>query len=90
MGSVPPDWVYVYDFANADRPNAIRLPAGRGAELAAAIGESAAKSLRDDVELVRGATPEFDHAQYLAGRQTPVFFGAAIHNGFGARSAMCR
>jgi hypothetical protein len=30
----PPDWVYVHDFANADRPNAIALPAGRGVEFA--------------------------------------------------------
>ena len=31
---VPDDWVYVYDFAAPDRPRAIRLPAGRGSELA--------------------------------------------------------
>ena len=30
----PSDWVYVHDFANPDRPNALRLPAGRGAALA--------------------------------------------------------
>jgi lon-related putative ATP-dependent protease len=29
----PDDWVYVHNFAAPDRPNAIRLPAGRGAEL---------------------------------------------------------
>ena len=33
----PPDWVYVHDFANADRPNAIELPAGRGVEFARAM-----------------------------------------------------
>jgi lon-related putative ATP-dependent protease len=30
----PDDWVYVFNFSAPDRPNAIRLPAGRGAELA--------------------------------------------------------
>ena len=42
----PPDWVYVHDFANADRPNAIALPAGRGAEFARAMDDfvDAAKS----------------------------------------------
>lgn len=30
----PADWVYVHDFANPDRPRAMRLPAGRGAALA--------------------------------------------------------
>jgi len=39
------------------------------------------------VELVRGATKTFDHAQSLAGRQTPVFFGAAIHN-YGVRELL--
>ncbi len=31
----PDDWVYVHSFDDADRPNSIRLPAGRGAALAA-------------------------------------------------------
>lgn len=35
---------------------------------------------RDEIELVRGASHEFDPAAYLAGRQTPVFFGSAINN----------
>ena len=35
----PPDWVYVHEFANADRPNAIRLPAGRGDEFARGMDE---------------------------------------------------
>ncbi len=38
--------------------------------------------LREEVELVRGATAEFDLDAYLAGRQTPVFFGSAL-NDFG-------
>ena len=36
---------------------------------------------------VRGATPRFDHALYLEGLQTPVFFGAAIHN-FGVKELL--
>jgi peptide chain release factor 3 len=32
------------------------------------------------VELVRGALPPFDEAEYLAGRQTPVHFGSALAN----------
>jgi peptide chain release factor 3 len=35
---------------------------------------------REEVELIRGATPAFDVAAYLAGRQTPVHFGSAISN----------
>ncbi len=30
---VPDDWVYVHNFRDPDRPNAIRLPSGRGREL---------------------------------------------------------
>jgi len=33
----PADWVYVHNFTMPDRPNAIRLPAGRGTELARAM-----------------------------------------------------
>jgi peptide chain release factor 3 len=43
------------------------------------LGERAA-AFRDEVELVRGAAPEFDVEQYLRGKQTPVFFGSAISN----------
>jgi peptide chain release factor 3 len=43
------------------------------------IGASA-RELREQVELVRGASNPFDVEAYLAGRQTPVFFGSAINN----------
>src|SRR5580704_9880860 len=33
-----------------------------------------------EIELVRGATETWDVDAYLAGRQTPVFFGSAINN----------
>ncbi len=39
-----------------------------------------ARTLHDEIELVRGATHRFDREAYLAGRQTPVFFGSAINN----------
>ena len=42
---------------------------------------------RNEIELVRGASPEFDSAAFLAGRQTPVFFGSAINN-FGVREVL--
>jgi lon-related putative ATP-dependent protease len=34
---VPDDWVYVHNFEDADRPRAMRLPAGRGAALEEAM-----------------------------------------------------
>jgi predicted ATP-dependent protease len=41
------DWVYVNNFRNADRPVAIRLPAGRGLELAVAMDEFLAAASRE-------------------------------------------
>ena len=43
------------------------------------IGDQA-EELRDAIELVQGASHAFDREAYLAGRQTPVFFGSAINN----------
>jgi len=39
-----------------------------------------ADELREEVELVRGASHEFDQEAYLRGEMTPVFFGSAINN----------
>ena len=44
-------------------------------------------SLRDDVELLTGASHRFERAPYLAGEQTPVFFGTALHD-FGVNEMM--
>ncbi|PIE39726.1 MAG: peptide chain release factor 3, partial [Gammaproteobacteria bacterium] len=41
----------------------------------------------EEIELVRGASHEFDHDEYLAGRLTPVFFGTALGN-FGVREML--
>lgn len=41
---------------------------------------SAATELRDEIELVQGASHEFDLEAYLSGKLTPVFFGSAINN----------
>jgi len=47
--------------------------------LAEVLGDMA-DELRDEVELVRGASHEFDRDAYLRGEMTPVFFGSAINN----------
>lgn len=48
-------------------------------ELDELLGDNAAE-LRDELELVRGASNEFDTELYLSGDLTPVFFGSAITN----------
>jgi peptide chain release factor 3 len=42
---------------------------------------------KNEMELVTGASPEFDREAFLAGKQTPVFFGSAINN-FGVREVL--
>jgi len=44
-------------------------------------------TLRHDVELLDSASPPFELARFLAGRQTPVFFGSAINN-FGVQEIL--
>lgn len=44
-------------------------------------------SLRADVALIRDASVPFDPAQFLAGLQSPVFFGSGINN-FGVREVL--
>lgn len=39
-----------------------------------------AQELREEIELVRGASHEFELEAFLAGKLTPVFFGSAINN----------
>ncbi len=39
-----------------------------------------AQELRDEIELVQGASHEFDLDAYLRGDLTPVYFGSAINN----------
>jgi len=46
-----------------------------------------AEELRDEVELVRGASHALDLDAYRRGEQTPVFFGSAINN-FGVKELL--
>ena len=49
-------------------------------ELDEAVGEELAEQLREELELVVGASHEFDQELFLAGELTPVFFGTALGN----------
>ncbi|HNQ37677.1 MAG TPA: peptide chain release factor 3 [Prolixibacteraceae bacterium] len=50
------------------------------------IGRDAAV-LREELELVEGVYPAFDHGSYLAGHLAPVFFGSALYN-FGVQELL--
>ena len=48
-------------------------------ELDTAVGSDLAETLRDELELVRGAS-KFEQELFLEGQLTPVFFGTALGN----------
>ncbi len=54
--------------------------------LDALLGDMA-EELREEIELVRGASNELDLDAYMRGEQTPVFFGSAINN-FGVKELL--
>ncbi|MCH2195386.1 peptide chain release factor 3 [Kordia sp.] len=56
-------------------------------ELENYIGESAAETLRDELELVYEVYPDFDREAYLNSELQPVFFGSALNN-FGVRELL--
>ncbi len=49
-------------------------------QLVERLGENLLAELRDELELVQGASHAFDVHAYRAGKQTPVFFGSAVNN----------
>jgi len=51
------------------------------------ISQTQAEQLREDVDLIVGASDPFDLDLYLNGTQTPVFFGSAINN-FGVKEML--
>ena len=48
---------------------------------------SMAEDLREEIELVRGASDQFNLDDFLSGQMTPVFFGSAMNN-FGVTELM--
>ncbi|GGZ47888.1 peptide chain release factor 3 [Mesonia mobilis] len=56
-------------------------------ELDNLIGNNAANTLREELELAQGVYPEFDQDAYKDGDLQPVFFGSALNN-FGVRELL--
>ena len=51
------------------------------------IGETAADTLREEIELIDEVYPEFNQEEYLKGKLQPVFFGSALNN-FGVKELL--
>lgn len=56
-------------------------------QLAELIGDVAAETLREELELIEEVYPTFERDEYLAGDLQPVFFGSALNN-FGVRELL--
>jgi len=51
------------------------------------IDNAVLNNLKEEIELVKGASHELDLDEYMSGRLTPVFFGTALKN-FGVRELL--
>ena len=75
------DETYLYQTGKGHTIQEVRIVKGlNNPDLDAAVGEDLAQQLRDELELVQGASNEFDKDLFLAGEITPVFFGTALGN----------
>lgn len=63
---------------NQRRIQAKRVPVAKLEALD--LPESVVSGVREDLELLGGAGATFDRAAFLAGRQSPVYFGSALSN----------
>jgi peptide chain release factor 3 len=81
------DTIHVYQQGKGNTlSDDIRIQGLDSAEASKLLG-AYAEDVREEIELVRGATHKFNQDEYLAGRQTPVFFGTALGN-FGVREML--
>ena len=81
------DVVHLYD-PSRERASEGRLIQGLGSsQIDELLGTDAAAELRDSVELVRGASNEYQRESYLRGELSPVYFGAALTN-FGVQEML--
>ena len=75
------DETYLYQSGQGSTIQEVRIIKGlTNPDLDAAVGDDLAAQLRDELELVQGASNEFDLDLFLQGELTPVFFGTALGN----------
>ena len=74
------DAMTVFESGSERRPqDFITLPLTEQADLLQRFGHEWATAM-DSMELATGASPVWDHEAFLAGKQTPVFFGSGVNN----------
>jgi len=81
------DRIYVYVESERGRLGSHETIDALGSDAARDFLGDRYRAFLEEVELVRGATPDFDLERYRAAQQTPVFFGSAVNN-FGVRELL--
>jgi peptide chain release factor 3 len=84
---LPEDRIYVYYPEEKGRAGTYQTIEGIASDAAREFLGDRYQSFCDEVELVRGASPQFDLQRYRDAKQTPVFFGSAVNN-FGVRELL--
>jgi peptide chain release factor 3 len=81
------DRIYLYSRVGREKASEQHVIDGlESAEATAVLGDDA-DGFREEIDLVKGATPALDIDEYLAARQSPVFFGSALSN-FGVKELL--
>ena len=81
------DRIYLYDKVGREKASTQRIIEGLLSDEATEVLGDDADDFRDEIELVKGATPELDIDKYLEAKQSPVFFGSALSN-FGVKELL--
>ena len=74
------DSVHLFSASDADKISSGEVIEGLNNPRLDEVLGNMAEEFREEIELVRGASHEFDLDAYLKGELTPVFFGSAINN----------
>jgi peptide chain release factor 3 len=81
------DRVYLYQTGDNSKKREATVIVGLDNPLLDEVLGSQAEELREEIELVQGASHSFDKDAYLRGELSPVFFGSAINN-FGVQELL--
>ena len=74
------DEIHVFEAGQGDVTSDVRIIKDLGSREAAEFLGDDLEEFQDEIELVKGASHEFDESAYLAGELTPVYFGTALRN----------
>jgi len=81
------DRIYLYEKVGRQKASTQTIIEGlESDEASEALGDDA-DAFREEIELVKGACPELNIDDYLAAKQSPVFFGSALGN-FGVKELL--